>query len=110
MPKKLEGSTHQQIYELLKYADGLTTFAIAEKLQRPYASIVSALYRMRDAYIDRYEISPTGRKMYRAVWCVVVAPAHCPHPRIEAKQKNSRTWDKPQRKKMPALGGQSHLM
>lgn len=38
----------------------------------------NVLGSMPDAYIDRWADPKRGQ--YQAVWCVVIAPAHCPYP------------------------------
>ena len=38
----------------------------------------NVLGSMPDAYIDRWADPKRGQ--YQAIWCVVIAPAHCPYP------------------------------
>jgi hypothetical protein len=40
--------------------------------------IRKCLDRMPDAYIDRWIKGMRGQ--YESIWCVVIPPAHCPHP------------------------------
>lgn len=60
--------------------DGMTVEALHALM--PYvtrsATIRKGLERMPDAYIDRWIKGKRGQ--YHAMWCVVVPPAHCPHP------------------------------
>jgi hypothetical protein len=54
--------------------DGMTAAQMRVALDGLQKSIVAALHRMPDAYIDRWDA-------HCAVWCVVVPPEHCPRPR-----------------------------
>lgn len=76
-------STRPAIRELLRNnPDGLTTIQIANLVPGLADSNAArqALQKMPDAYMDRWIKTRTGRGQYTAVWCVVVPPAHCPHP------------------------------
>jgi len=70
------------IRALLRENDGGMTIkellALLPQISKP-ETLRKCLERMPDAYIDRW----TGpvRGQYYAVWCVVVPPEHCPHPR-----------------------------
>lgn len=70
---------------LRAHNNGLSVAEICAALnvERGSKTVYAALHRMSDAYIDRWEPSctSTGRnRMYRAVWCVVEVPEHCPRP------------------------------
>jgi len=72
---------HPEIRDLLRrHPEGLTLNEIAEKLERLSSGSDArrSMESMPDAYIDRW-VGPV-RGQYVAVWCVVVPPAHCPHP------------------------------
>lgn len=67
---------------LREYDEGLTVEQILHLLPhiKHVDTIRNALKAMPDAYIDRWLETRNGRGQYSAVWCVVVPPAHCPHP------------------------------
>ena len=65
---------------LLKHGDGMTINEIAAASGVPYRSVHRAVHKMEDVYIDRW-LAPTGAYPYQAVWCAVVMPQNCPHPR-----------------------------
>lgn len=59
--------------------DGMTLKELCGMLQAPYDSLYDAIYKMPDAYIDRW----TEANQYvnsESIWCVVIPPAHCPRP------------------------------
>jgi hypothetical protein len=60
--------------------DGLTLNQIAVKSGVAYRSVHRMVTKMPDVYIDRWQ-TPTGAYPYQAVWCVVVVPQNCPHPK-----------------------------
>jgi len=60
-----EGMTVEHIHAMLPHITKRNT-------------VRKCLERMPDAYIDRWIKGKFGQ--YHAVWCVVVPPAHCPHP------------------------------
>jgi hypothetical protein len=60
--------------------DGMTLNEIAEKVGLPYRAVHRAVPKMPDAYIDRWR-PPNGAYPHQAVWCVVIPPPNCPHPR-----------------------------
>lgn len=73
-------SNHPQIRALLRANDdGMTIAQISDALGARLDSVRQALEAMPDAYIDRY-LEPV-RGQYPAVWCAVVPPPHCPHPK-----------------------------
>ncbi len=64
--------------------DNINGMTVAELLGRlpkikKAETVRKCLERMPDAYIDRWVFGKRGQ--FFAVWCVVVPPAHCPHPR-----------------------------
>jgi len=64
---------------LREESDGMTLKELCEMLQAPYDSLYDAIYKMPDAYIDRW----TEANQYvnsESIWCVVIPPAHCPRP------------------------------
>lgn len=69
---------------LRQAADGLTVNALAEATGARHAQTYSALSRMADAYIDRWE-KPGNQ--FAAVWSVVVPPEHCPRPNLISKRR-----------------------
>lgn len=70
----------QTIRALLRaHPDGLSTTEVAGRVNRNAGNMGKLLRSMPDAYVDRW-IGPV-RGQYTAVWCVVVPPADCPHPR-----------------------------
>ena len=68
---------------LRRHSDGLTLTEIAHHSGVEYRKVHRAVNKMPDAYIDRWQ-RPTGAHPYQAVWCAVVVPAHCPHPKRDA--------------------------
>lgn len=73
-------SKHPDIRELLRaHDDGLTVAQLSRGLGISTDSARQALENMPDAYVDRY-LAPV-RGQYPAVWCVVVPPPNCPHPK-----------------------------
>jgi len=69
-----------EIRELLrKYPEGLGTRELANFIGGTHVTYNHTLKNMPDAYIDRWERLSRGQ--YRAIWCVVEVPDHCPHPR-----------------------------
>ena len=76
-------SRHPNIRALLRASeDGMTAAQIGEAMGVDQGGVYHALVRMPDAYIDRYLLPVRGQ--YAAVWCVVVPPENCPHPRRHA--------------------------
>ena len=57
---------------------GLTLRELSDMIGADIDNVRRYLPTMPDAHIDRWEPSP--RKQFRAVWCVVEVPDHCPHP------------------------------
>jgi hypothetical protein len=59
--------------------DGMTLKEMSEMLKAHPDSLYDALYKMPDAYIDRW--TETNRYVTsEAIWCVVVPPPHAPRP------------------------------
>jgi hypothetical protein len=74
------GYVESEVRQLLReQSDGLTIAQIVDSIGIHNASVGQWLRRMPDAYIDRW--LPSTRGPASAVWCVVVPPPHCPHPR-----------------------------
>jgi len=72
-------SKHDIVRQALRASeDGLTVKQIVDLTQINKDTLSRILQTMPDTYIDRWT-GPT-REQYRAVWCVVVPPEHCPHP------------------------------
>jgi hypothetical protein len=70
----------KEIREHLKRsADGLTIKNLALFTKRDAGSVSKQLKSMPDTYIDRW-IGPF-RGQYSAIWCIVVPPSNCPHPK-----------------------------
>jgi hypothetical protein len=73
-------SRHPEIRALLRANDdGMTIAQISATLDISQNSVRQALEAMPDVYIDRY-LDPV-RGQYPAVWCAVVPPPNCPHPK-----------------------------
>lgn len=73
---------HNEVRAKLKEAaDGLTVNQIAAITGLEASGVRDMLKRMPDTYIDRWELTSTGRGgAPAAVWCVVDVPADCPRP------------------------------
>lgn len=73
----------KRIRQLLRDSDdGLKAARIAKTLRAKNSVVNRALRNMPDSYIDRWEPESNALDLtvYRAVWCVVIPPANCPHP------------------------------
>ena len=68
---------------LRRFDDGMTVRSISEYTGASLAVTRNSLILMPDAYIDRWTISEANRGQFEAVWCVVIPPENCPHPRGE---------------------------
>jgi hypothetical protein len=80
----MSGKNQNVIRELLlRHSDGLTTPQIQSLIGKSRNFVHMALRAMPDAYIDRWTISEANRGQFEAVWCVVIPPENCPHPRGE---------------------------
>lgn len=82
------------IRELLRVSpDGLTPKMIHEALPSisKVTIVKSALRKMPDAYIDRWVLMPGTRGQHEGIWCVVIPPPHCPHPK-DRFYKPQTTW------------------
>jgi hypothetical protein len=76
---KMRTSSTPQIRALLRdNPDGLTVEQIIFAVGRDKSNVKKVLRNMPDAYIDRWIAAP--RLQYKAIWCVVVPPNHCPRP------------------------------
>lgn len=62
--------------------DGLSAMAIADALAIEQTTARYALHAMPDCYIDRW-VKP-ARGPWRAIWCAVSVPEHCPRPTDDA--------------------------
>jgi hypothetical protein len=72
--------THPAIRTLLRARpDGLRIEEMAEALGLQPKTLRRALVGMPDAYLDRWVKGARGQ--WNAVWCVVVPPQNCPHPK-----------------------------
>jgi len=66
--------------ELLRSTpDGMTPRQLSEALGINQPQVRRALRAMPDAFVDRWV--ECGTNNYAAVWCAVVPPEDCPHPR-----------------------------
>lgn len=75
-------SRHPEIRLLLrKFDDGMTARSISEYIGASQAVIYKSLQAMPDAYIDRWANNPGSRGQFESVWCVIVPPDNCPHPK-----------------------------
>ena len=73
-------SKHDLVRKVLRDSeDGLTVKQITDAVGVDKDPLSRILQTMPDAYIDRWS-GPT-RGQYSAVWCVVVPPEDCPHPK-----------------------------
>lgn len=59
--------------------DGLTLKQLSTLSGVKVDAVRSSLRNVETAYIDRWQPAPQGA--YAAVYCVVVTPPDCPHPR-----------------------------
>lgn len=74
-----------EVRTLLRAApDGMTPPKLQKAVGCAYTSIDYALKHMPDAYIDRWEPTPRAHHGHLPVYCVVVPPPNCPHPRGKA--------------------------
>ena len=73
----------QAIRDILRNSpEGISTGELAKRLGGCCTNnLRTAIRKMPDAYIDRWEGPIRGQ--YEAVWCVVVPPDDCPHPTRE---------------------------
>ena len=70
----------QALREVLRqYPDGLTTTQVAELSGFITSDVRRSLAAMPDVYVDRWV--PGKRGQYMKVWCVVIVPDDCPHPK-----------------------------
>jgi len=75
----------EKIREILRKEDeGCTVAELADRLHAIKSSILSALERMPDTYIDRWTEAGQSRP-YEAIWCIVTPPANCPRPTRKPK-------------------------
>lgn len=82
----MKKSNHASLRQILRdNPEGLTAERLAEMIGRSGATTRRSLESMPDAYIDRWQ--GPNRGQYAAVWCVVVPPVHCPHPRDQVKPR-----------------------
>ena len=73
-------ASHEVREVMQAHPDGLTLKELHAKFPtRTLPNIRRTLKRLPEAYIDRWEESG-ARKIYKAVWCVVIRPEDCPHP------------------------------
>jgi len=78
-------NSHQKIREILREeGEGCTVAELADRLHAIKSSILSALERMPDTYIDRWTEAGQSRP-YQAVWCIVTPPKNCPRPNRRPK-------------------------
>ena len=73
--------THRLRAILRGHPDGLPVTALMDMTNTLHRENVSKrLHEMPDTYIDRWEKSKRG---YQTIWCVIVPPDDCPHPKRE---------------------------
>jgi hypothetical protein len=83
---KASETVSAKLRRLLRGTEGMTSKELAALVGSTDDYVYHALRNvMVDAYIDRWECANTSPPVYRAVWCVVDVPEHCPHPLIERK-------------------------
>lgn len=76
-------TTQTKIRSILKRnQDGLTVKEMSNEIGIPTSNIYGVVRAMPDTYIDRW-LEPVGKNPYTAVWCSVVPPEDCPHPKGE---------------------------
>jgi hypothetical protein len=77
---------------LKKHPYGLTRVELSEKLDIHISNIRTAIKAMPDVYVDRWIMG--SRKQYQKIYCVVVAPEDCPHPkdRVYPNAKPATVW------------------
>lgn len=79
---------------LRDHPDGMTVNQIHEllpEINRPH-TIRKCLLSMPDSYVDRWTISKGNRGQYEKVWCVVVPPSDCPHPKDRWRETPKSKW------------------
>jgi len=91
----MKKSNHPAIRAYLRSKpDGATVQQITTDLNLLNANTArKALAVMPDVYIDRW-IDP-HRGQYQSVYCAVMTPANCPHPKdrhVQAQQKVQTVW------------------
>jgi hypothetical protein len=75
-------SRHPEIRLLLRqFDDGMTARSISEYIGASQTVVYKSLQSMPDAYIDRWANNPGARGQFESVWCVIVPPDNCPHPK-----------------------------
>ncbi len=73
-----------EIRALLRQCDdGMTVKGVSEYIGASLAVTRNSLILMPDAYIDRWSSSEATKGQFEAVWCVVIPPENCPHPKGE---------------------------
>ena len=81
---------HKKIREILKEEEeGCTVADLADRLHAIKSSVLSAVERMPDTYIDRWTEAGQGRP-YEGIWCIVTPPENCPRPTRQPKQPAAR--------------------
>ena len=86
----MSNSNHPAIRALLRqHEDGLSANNIAELLNISTNSVMGALTKMPDVYIDRWQTTRTSRIPF-SIWIAVVPPPNCPKPEPEYKKTNVR--------------------
>ena len=86
----MSNSNHPAIRALLRqHEDGLSVNNIAEFLKIASNSVIRALDKMPDVYIDRWHTTRTSRIPF-AIWIAVIPPPNCPKPQPEYKRTNVR--------------------
>ena len=79
-----------QIRALLRaHPDGLSTTEIAKHVNREASNTGKLLHGMPDTYIDRWEKT---NRAYAAVWCIVIPPDNCPHPKGKVVAVRQGRW------------------
>lgn len=68
---------------LRRFDDGMTARSISEYIGATQAVTYNSLKLMPDAYIDRWTINEATKGQYEGIWCVVIPPENCPHPKDE---------------------------
>ena len=70
----------KRIRDLLhKYPDGLTITQMQNMTGMLRSNVRTAVKAMPDVYVDRW--APGNRGQLEKVWCAVVVPEDCPHPK-----------------------------
>jgi hypothetical protein len=84
---KSSESVASRLREVLRGSEGMTVRELMVVVGSPRTTVNNALRGMVDAFVDRWELANSAPPVYRAIWCVVDVPEHCPHPHYEEERE-----------------------